>query len=195
MPLLIVPALVLLAVVVGIALMPIGLVQRYRAGTARRVARGWLAMLNIGALGLSVLLFVGSAALTRIWIPNALTYSLAGLAVGALCGVIGLAITRWEATPERLHYTPNRFLVLAITLIVTGRIVYGVWRVSEGWGGDNNDANGADNANWVRESGIPGSMAAGALVLGYTLAYWIGLARQIRRHRSLQGGGVAYSGA
>lgn len=178
MPLLIVPALVLLAVVVGIALMPIGLVQRYRAGTARRVARGWLTILNIGALGLSVLLFLGSAALTTVWVPNAFSYSLAGLAAGCISGTLGLALTKWEPSPQQLHYTPNRFLVLTITLIVTARLVYGAWRLSQGW------AASAGESSWLRDSGIPGSMAAGALVLGYTFTYWIGLARQISRHRS-----------
>jgi hypothetical protein len=174
-PLLIVPALVLLAVIVGIALMPIGLVQRYRAGTARRVARSWLTNLNIGALALSVLLFLGSAALATVWIPNALTFSLAGLAAGSLCGMLGLALTKWEPSPQRLHYTPNRFLVLTITLVVIARLIYGAWRLSEGWG---------TNTSWLRESGVAGSMAAGALVLGYTFTYWIGLRRQITRLRA-----------
>ena len=176
MPLLIVPALVLLAVIIGIALMPIGLVQRYRAGTARRVARAWLTNVNIGALALSVLLFLGSAALATVWIPNALTSSLAGFAAGSLFGLLGLALTKWEPPPQRLHYTPNRFLVLTITLVVIARLIYGAWRLSEGWG---------TTSSWLRESGVAGSMAAGALVLGYTFTYWIGLRRQITRLRSI----------
>lgn len=163
-----------MAVVIGIALMPIGLVQRYRSGTSRRLARSWLAKLNIGALAISVLLFLGTSALTNFWVPNALTWSLAGLAAGSITGLVGLALTKWEPSAQQLHYTPNRFLVLAIILVVLARILYAAWRLTQGW-----DANNT----WLRESGIPGSMAAGALVLGYTLTYWIGLARQIRRHR------------
>ena len=178
MPLLVIPAIVLIALIVGIALMPIGLVQRYRAGTTRRVARGWLTSLNIGALALSVLLFLGSAALTSVWIPNAFAYSSGGLALGCICGVLGLVLTKWEPSPHRLHYTPNRFLVLTITIIVTARLVYGVWRLSQGWGPN------TGNNSWLRQSGIPGSLAAGALVLGYTFTYWIGLGRQISRYRS-----------
>jgi hypothetical protein len=177
-PLLIVPAIVLLAVLVGIALMPLGLVQRYRAGTTRRVARRWLTSLNIAALTVSVLIFLGSAALTAFWVPRALTYSLAGFAAGCFCGMLGLALTRWEPSPQSLHYTPNRLLVLAITLVVTARLVYGGWRLTQAWSWNNADR------SWLLDSGIPGSMAAGALVLGYTFAFWIGIARQLNRYRS-----------
>lgn len=176
MPLLI-PLIVFIALLVGIALMPIGLVQRYRAGTARRVARSWVATLNIAALSFSVLLFLGGAVVTTFWVPTALPYSLAGLAVGCLLGIGGLALTHWEPARDRLHYTPNRILVLGITLLVTARLAYGVWRLWQGW-----RLGGAERA-WLVESGIPGSLAAGAIILGYTLTYWIGVRRQIRRHR------------
>ena len=178
MPLLVIPAIVLIAVIVGIALMPIGLVQRYRAGTTRRIARGWLIALNISALAISVVLFLGSAALTSVWIRNAFSYSLIGLAAGCICGVLGLVLTKWEPERNRLYYTPNRLLVLSLTLIITARLVYGVWRLTQGWAPSSGDN------SWLRQSGIPGSMAAGALVLGYTFTYWIGLGRQIRRYHS-----------
>jgi hypothetical protein len=49
-PLLIIPVLVVLAFV---AMIPIALVQRYRLGTARQRARGWLAAINLVGLALS----------------------------------------------------------------------------------------------------------------------------------------------
>jgi hypothetical protein len=174
-PLFVLFALPVVALLVGIALMPIGLIQRYRAGTARRVARGWVANLNIAALSFSVVLFVGGAAITRFWVPRALSYSLIGLAFGSLVGLAGLALTRWEHTAGKLHYTSNRFLVLVITLVVTGRLAYGGWRLWQG---------GSANGAYLVESGVPGSLAAGALVLGYSLTYWIGVSRQARRCRS-----------
>ena len=176
-PLLLVPAIVLMALIVGVALMPIGLVQRYRAGTTRRAARGWLTTLNVGALAFSVLIFLGSAAVTSVWVPKAFVYSLAGLAAGCILGILGLRLTKWELEPQRLHYTPNRYLVLMILLIVAGRLVYGAWRLWQGW-----PMSGADRT-WVLDSGRPGSMAAGALVLGYTFTFWIGIARQISRSK------------
>lgn len=172
MPLLIIPVLVVLAFV---ALIPIALVQRYRMGTARQRAKGWLAAINIAGFGLSAGMFLGTAALTSIWVPGAFTYTAAGLATGCVLGMAGLWLTRWEPAPGSLYYTPNRWLVLAITLAVTGRVLFGFWRAWHTWGA------GLDDASWFAAAGVAESMAAGAVVLGYYLAYWIGVRRRIRR--------------
>jgi hypothetical protein len=177
-PLLLFFALVLLAILVGIALLPLGLVQRYRAGTARRLARSWVASLNAALLTLSAFFFAACAMLTNIWIPNAAAYSFGGFAAGCLLGLLGLKLTRWEPLGNNLYYTPNRPLALTLTLIVAARLAYGFWRMWHGWRGD------ADERSWLLESGVPGSLGAGALVLGYTCAYWLGLGRKIRQHRA-----------
>lgn len=177
MPLLILLFVPLLALVVAIVLMPLGIVQRYRAGTARRPARRWLATFNVVTLAISVCLFLGGAAFTGLWVPKALPYSLAGLAGGGLLGILGLALTRWEGAPDRLHYTPNRLLALAITLLVVARLAYGVWRLSQGWGFS------VDERAWLVEAGVPGSLGVGAIVLGYSFAYWVGVSRRAHRSR------------
>jgi glucose-6-phosphate-specific signal transduction histidine kinase len=166
-PLLLAPVLVILAV---IALIPVSLVQRYRMATSRQRARGWLIAINLAGLLLSALLFIASAAITSVWIPNALTYTAAGLGAGCLLGIFGLALTRWEPGPGSLHYTPNRLLVLAITLVVTARLAYGFWRGVHTW-----------RAGMLSDSGVAGSMAAGAVVLGYYLAFWFGVRRRFKR--------------
>jgi hypothetical protein len=171
-PLLIIPILVALAL---IALIPISLLQRYRVGTSRQRARGWLTALNLAGLSLSVLLFLTGAVFTSIWVPDALTYTLAGLAAGCLLGTVGLWITRWEPGIGSLHYTPNRWLVLGITLLVTARLLYGFWRGWESWRA------GIDGESWVVAAGVAGSMAAGAVVLGYYLVFWLGVRRRLRR--------------
>jgi hypothetical protein len=172
-PLLLVPLLIVLALV---ALVPIALVQRYRMGTARQRARGWLATINVAGVAFSAAILLASAALASVWVPGALKYTAGGLAGGCVLGVAGLWLTRWEHGPGRLHYTPNRWLVLAITLLVTGRILFGFWRAWHTWG-----ATAADRA-WFATTGVVDSMAAGAVVLGYYLAYWIGVRSRIRRH-------------
>jgi hypothetical protein len=172
-PLLIVPVLVVLAL---IALIPVSLVQRYRMGTSRQRARGWLAAVNLVGLSLSSILFLVSAAVTSIWVPDALKYTAAGLATGCILGIVGLALTRWEPGTGYLHYTPNRLLVLAVTLVVTARVLYGFWRGWHTWRA------GLHDESWFVVAGVAESMAAGAVVLGYYLAYWIGVRRRIRRH-------------
>jgi hypothetical protein len=172
-PLLIIPVLVVLAL---IALIPVSLVQRYRMGTSRQRARGWLAAINLVGLTLSSILFLISAAVTSIWVPDALKYTAAGLATGCILGIVGLALTRWEPGTDYLYYTPNRLLVLAVTLVVTARVLYGFWRGWHTWRA------GLHDESWFVVAGVAESMAAGAVVLGYYLAYWIGVRRRIRRH-------------
>ena len=46
--------------------MPLTLVQRYRLGTARRPARGWVAAVNLVGIGMSAVLFLAGAAVTEL---------------------------------------------------------------------------------------------------------------------------------
>ena len=173
MPLLLIAVLVVLAV---IALVPLSIVQRYRMGTSRQRARGWLATLNVAALLFSCVLFLVSAALTAVWVPGALTYTATGLTLGALLGIAGLWLTRWEPSAGALHYTPNRLLVLSLMLVIAARVCYGLWRALHTWRA------GLEGEPWFVAAGIAGSMAAGAVVLGYYLTYWLGIRRRYRRH-------------
>ncbi len=166
--------LLLMVPVVVIVLMPLVLVQRYRAGTARRLARRWLATLSLVATAISAVLSMTAAGLTNIWVPRAFVAASVGLGVGCVLGLLGLGLTRWEPTPRTLHYTPNRWLVLAITLTVSARLLYGLWRA---WGVARATA---DDVSVVTAFGIPESLAAAAIVLGYYLAYSAGLRWRIR---------------
>jgi hypothetical protein len=168
--------LALALLVAPIVLVPVSLFIRYRAGTARRQARGWIATLNVVGVAISTLLFLAGAALTSIWVPRALELSVLGLLGGFALGIIGLWLSRWEHGPESLHYTPNRWLVMAVTLLVTARILYGLWRAWHSW------HHAAGDTSLVASFGIGGSLAAGAVVLGYYLSYWMGLRRRLRRH-------------
>jgi hypothetical protein len=169
-------AAALFVVLLAIVLMPLSLIQRYRVGTSRRLARGWVATLNLIAIFISIGLFLTGAAVTGLWVPRAFSYSLLGLGVGCALGFLGLALTRWETAPRSLHYTPNRWLVLGITLVVTSRVLYGLWRTWDAW------RSGLDHS-WLAASGAAESLGAGAVVLGYYFIYWAGVRRRWLRHR------------
>ena len=173
MPLVFLALALLLAPVL---LVPVSLFIRYRAGTARRQARGWVSAVNLAGLAISTLLFLAGAALTSIWVPRALELSVLGLLGGIALGIVGLWLSRWEHGPETLHYTPNRWLVLAVTLLLTGRVLYGLWRGWHTW------HYAAGDTSLLASFGVAGSMAAGAVVLGYYLSYWMGVRRRLRRH-------------
>ncbi len=92
-----------------------------------------------------------------------------------LLGLLGLAITRWERTGRTLFYTPNSWLVLLLTLIVSARLVYGLVRslaVARA---------GMSGTALVTAFGVPESLAAGAMVIGYYLIYNAGVWWRIRR--------------
>ncbi len=135
----------------------------------------WMVKFNFYAVVVSVSIFFLSAALSNIWIENALAYASVGLVAGGLLGLLGLMATRWELSPGVLIYTPSRLLVLSITLLVIGRIGYGFWL---GWQSWNSTGSGV-SSSWIAGSGIAGSLGAGALVLGYYLVYWAGLRRKL----------------
>ena len=160
----------LLLPVLAILLMPFTLVWRYRVGSARRRARGWLASLNLVGLAVSTTLFLIGAALTSYWIAGMFTHALLGVAAGGVLGLLGLLLSRWEREDDALHYTPNRWLVLAVTLVVAGRIAYGIWRAWHGWH--------SGEGEWTQSA--LGSLAAGGLVLGYYFVYWLGVRRRLQ---------------
>jgi hypothetical protein len=170
-------ALAIVIILAFIAIIPFSIVQRFRMGTARRQARRWVATLNLMAIAISVALFLAGALITNRWIPEAFAYTLLGLSVGAVLGLAGTLLTRWEYIGDRVHYTPNRWLVLAITLVVTVRVLYGFWRSWEAWRAS------VESMAWVAASGVAGSMSAGAVVLGYYLIFWTGVRRRVRRYQ------------
>ena len=155
--------------------MPFLLFLRYRTGTMRRLGRRWLATLNLVMLVFSAVLFLYGAALTSLWVPDAFRYCLFGLLAGGLLGLLGLALTHWEQTPQALYYTPNRGLILLLTLTVTARLLYGLWRIFHGWRTSGSDP------SWLERAGIAGSLALGAILLGYYVTYTAGVRWRLKR--------------
>ena len=176
-PLLIV-ALVSLVLVLPVVLLPLSIVQRYRVGTARRPARAWVATLNVVAFAVSTLVLVVSATVMSIWVPGALSAASAGVSGGLLLGVIGLSLSHWESNAGVMHFTPNRWLVGVLTLLVVTRLLYGVWRAWVAWG------TWGAVPGWTTEAGIAGSVAAGALLIGYGVGFWGGVRWRIAKRRA-----------
>ena len=94
--------------VLAIALMPVILVQRYRVGTRRQPARGWLLTVNLLGIALSSVLFLIGAAFTNIWVPQAFVYAIAGAISGLALGMLGLAVTRWDRAGGAWHSSGAR---------------------------------------------------------------------------------------
>jgi hypothetical protein len=160
--------LFVLLTVIGIVLLSLAL--RYRAGTSRRQARRWVASLNVWATSFSALFFLSFTLLLSFWVGSAFQFALLGMVCGAILGLLGLAITRWESQPEGLFYTPNRWLALIVTLAIAARFAYGWWRATH-YG----SSVPAHQHSLLAASGTQLSLAVAAGLIGYYLVYSVGV--------------------
>jgi hypothetical protein len=164
-----------LVALLGVVLL--GLALRYRAGTARRQARRWVATLNIWMTSLSAVFFLSFTLLLSSWVESAFRFALIGLSLGSILGVLGLVMTRWESQSERLFYTPSRWLALVVTLAIAVRFIYGWWRAAH------SASSATDYQHWlITASGTQLSLAVAAGLIGYYLVYSIGVHLRLTRH-------------
>ena len=165
---------VLLAVS-GVVLLSLAL--RYRAGTARRQGRRWVASLNVWLTGLSAVFFLSFTFLISFWLGTVFRFALIGMCFGAILGLLGLAMTRWESQPEGLFYTPSRWLAILVTLAIAARFVYGWWRATH------SGSSASGDQHWLlTASGTELSVAIAAGLIGYYLFYSIGVRLRLTGH-------------
>jgi hypothetical protein len=174
--------LIILALLVFVLLALAGVVLlslavRYRAGTARRQARRWVASLNVWVTSFSALFFLSFTLLLSFWVGSAFRFALIGMAFGGILGLVGLAMTRWESQPEGAFYTPSRWLALLVTLAIATRFVYGWWRATHSGSPPSGDQ------HWlIAASGTQLSVAVAAGLIAYYLVYSIGVRLRLTRH-------------
>src|SRR5205814_10193200 len=147
------------------------------AGTARRQGRRWVATMNVWVTSFAAALFLCFTFLISFSLGPTLRFALAGMAVGGLLGLVGLALTRWESQREGLFYTPSRWLALLVTLAIALRFVYGWWRATH------SGSSAPGQQHWVMTaSGTELSLAVAAGLIAYYLAYSIGVRLRVARH-------------
>ena len=112
------------------------------------------------------------AALLAIVISMGLAAFVLGLALGAAVGGIGFLATRFEHAADGTWYTPNRWLVLALTALLAARLALGLWRAWRPPAAGSFAALLADHAQLF---------GLGGVLLGYALSYaWLLRARARR---------------
>ena len=166
--------LFVLLALIGVVLLSLAL--RYRAGTARRQARRWVASLNVWMTSFSVVFFLSFSLLLSFWVGSAFRFALIGMGIGAILGLLGLALTRWESRSEGLFYTPNRWLAFIIVFAIAARVLYGWWHATH-------PGASMGNQHWLTTaSGTQLSLAVAAGLIAYYLAYSIGVRLRVRRY-------------
>ncbi len=176
MPILLLLLVLLILLGAAVLLWPLALWNRYRVGTSRRRPLRWLTRLNAVLLPASALLFLGAMAVTNLLVDHAWTYAATGLLAGLLLGALGWALTRVEHQPGNVWYTPNRWLVLGLTLVVVARIGVAIWQLLQRMSGQHEAL-----AQWGLLGDQASLFAVAGLVLGYHVAYaWL-LQRRLGR--------------
>ena len=110
--------------------------------------------------------------------PSALAI-LGGSILGAVLGICGIRLTRFEATPSGLYYTPNAWLGISLSLLFLGRVAY---RFAGFYFSDS--GGGALPSDFMRS---PLTLFIFGTLAGYYVIYAVGL---IRRGRRLDTNGV-----
>jgi hypothetical protein len=168
-------ALLLFVLLAFAGLILLSLALRYRAGTARRQGRRWLATVNVWVTTFSAALFLCFTFLISFWLGPTLRFGLAGMAVGGVLGLLGLILTHWESHPDGFFYTPSRWLALLLILAIAARVIYGWWHTMH--------HSSSGNQHWLTSaSGTQLSVAVGAGLIGYYLVYALGVRIRIARH-------------
>jgi hypothetical protein len=163
----------------GVVLLSLAL--RYRAGTARRQARRWVASLNIWMTSFSAVFFLSFTFLLSFWVDSSFRFALIGMGCGGILGLVGLALTRWESQRQGLFYTPSRWLALLVTFAIAARFVYGWWRATH------SGSNPPAGQHWlITTSGTQLSLAVPAGLIGYYLVYSVGVRLRLTRHEQRQ---------
>lgn len=174
MPLLLIPLVILVVLALWLVLLPLSLWQRYRFGKARRRAWPWLVRLNAWLLLLSAVVFIGTMGITNYWWPGAFAYAGAGIAAGAGLGGVGLLLSRFERTPQGLFFTPNAWLILALTIIVAARIAMGFVELWRYW-------QGRESLSLIPIVDHASLFSVAGLLIGYYLVYTWGLRSRLPR--------------
>ena len=176
----IVLALLIFVLLASVGVVLLSLALRYRAGTARRQARRWVASMNVWMTSFSAVFFLSFTLLLSFWVGSAFRFALIGIAVGGLLGLLGLALTRWESHPEGLFYTPSRWLALIVVFAIAARVLYGWWRATH------TGSSPGDQQWLITASGTQFSLAVAAGLIGYYLIYSIGVRLRLTRHEQLR---------
>jgi hypothetical protein len=99
--------------------------------------------------------------------PFALLALAGGIVLGALLGVVGHRLTKFEQTAEGLFYTPSAHLGIALSLLFAGRVLYRFV----------NSGLLAGHAGGAPANSPPGplTLAVFGMLAGYYVSYAIGL--------------------
>jgi hypothetical protein len=101
---------------------------------------------------------------------------LAGLAVGAVLGVVGLRLIRFEFTPQGNFYTPNGYIGGAVSVLLIGRLLYRFLVLAP-------TSQAPDPNPFAAFQRSPLTLAIFTVLVGYYITLYVGIFLAGRAHR------------
>jgi len=148
--------------------------RRLRRNVERQKLRPLRKIIGIVILSaISLALLIASQ-----FLPKLLSGIGAGLAGGAVLGLVGLRLTKFETTAEGRFYTPDTRIGLALTLLFAGRLAYRFWAL--------NHLTDSSQVPPAFKSAL--TYLAFGLLAGYSIVYSIGLLVRCRVRKQPQKG-------
>jgi hypothetical protein len=163
--------------VLTIALVGFAIYRRVRRTIGRQPyqpGRMQVRMVVLGIIGAIALLF----SFRDVEVGGAMV---AGLVGGAALGLFGLRHTKFETTPQGQFYTPHTYIGLFVTLLFLGRLAYRFLVVLPSM-----QAAAQMNENpYASFQKSPLTMAIFGIVIGYYIAYYGAVIREMRKQATL----------
>jgi hypothetical protein len=147
------------------ALIAFSIYRRTRRSIGKQKLRPRRIIIRLVLLGFSTLCII----LVGLLNPMIYLGFGAGIAGGVALGLVGLRLTKFETTEEGHFYTPDTRIGVAISLVLTGRIIYRFAILK-----DTNDAVAAGHPPTGSQL-TPLTFFIAGLTVGYYMVYYIGL--------------------
>ena len=149
------------------ALFLLALYRRFRGAFARQRLQPTRIKVRIGLLGLAALMLV----LRGMHSIDFAAAGLVGVAAGAALAWNGLRLTRFDVMPGGIFYTPNGYIGAVLTAVLLGRLVYRFQVLYPSL----EAAKAQTGDPFASFQGSPLTVALLGIVIGYYIAYGVGL--------------------
>lgn len=136
--------------------------RRLRRSIGRQPLRPRRIISSIVAFSVLSVLF----AIAGLEFPRILIGLGGGLLAGALLGLLGLRLTKFETTEEGHFYTPNTHIGVGLTVLFIGRVIYRFWVL-------NDETMASPHGPSPFQS--PLTVLFFGLIAGYYIVYYVGL--------------------
>jgi len=149
------------------ALVLFALYRRFRSVFGRQLLQPTRLKFRIGVLSLVTLLLIARGTHSA----NLAMAGLAGFAFGAALAYVGLRLTRFDVMPGGIFYTPNAYIGLVLSALLLSRLAYRfkvLYPTMQAAHAETGDPFAAFQRS-------PLTLALFGIVIGYYLAYCIGL--------------------